>query len=89
MMHPNAAATVLAYGMTGMVMDLARASAKRRQAQTLAAWENALYSAEGSADAMADVAIAAIGRVSELEDEIARLHRALRHRDEALAALAH
>jgi len=91
-MNPNQSACLIAYGMTAVLMDGlcgVRQSNERRQAQAaLDAWNSALSKAQGSADAMADVAIAAIERVAELEAEVAKLHRAIAYRDEALARLS-
>jgi hypothetical protein len=93
MMHtPHAAASTMAYVLTTALMDGVRAvregNQQRAEAAAVDAWCGALSTARGSADAMTDVAIAAIQRVAELEAQVANLTRAVRYRDEALAARA-
>ncbi len=91
-MNPHQSAGLLAYGMSALLMDglhAVRRGNQQRQAQAaLDAWDGALSRAQGSADAMADVAVAAIFRVAELEAEVAKLRRAVAYRQEALAQLS-
>jgi len=91
MMGPHATAGLLAYGLTNALVGAARSVAegnrRRQEDAALDAWSGALASARGSADAMAKVAVAAINKVAELEAQVAALHRAVRYRDEAIAAL--
>ena len=87
-MHPNAFAGMLAYGMTDMLMSAGRAVTEARQARVQDAWATALASARGDAQQMSQIAVAAIDRVGELEEEVARLRRALRQRTDALKAVA-
>lgn len=90
MLGPHATAGFLAVGLTDALFSAARnvrANAQRQQDEAvLGAWSGALASARGSADQMTEVAIAAIGYIAELEQEVATLRRAIRYRDEALAA---
>jgi Mg2+ and Co2+ transporter CorA len=79
---------MLAYGMTDMLMGAGRAAAEARQARVHDAWAAALASARGDAHQMSQIAVAAIDRVGELEEEVARLRRALKQRADALKALA-
>ena len=92
MMNGHMAAGLVAYGMTEALFSTARAlresNERRAQEAALHAWSGALEEAEGSADDMATVAIAAIQRVAELEAEVSKLHRAVRYRDEAIARLS-
>ncbi|WP_162820438.1 hypothetical protein [Microvirga calopogonii] len=87
---PHAAANTMAYVLTTALMHGVRQVCANNEARAEAAaydaWDSALSSARGSADAMTDVACAAIQRVAELEAQVAQLHRAIRYRDEALAA---
>jgi Mg2+ and Co2+ transporter CorA len=87
-MHPNAFAGMLAYGMADMVMSAGRAVAETRRAHVQNAWASALASARGDAQQMSEIAVAAIDRVGELEEEVARLRRALRQRSDALKSVA-
>jgi HAMP domain-containing protein len=87
-MHPNAFAGMLAYGMTNMLMSAGRAVAEARQARIQDAWATALASARGDAQQMSQIAVAAIDRVGELEEEVARLRRALKQRTDALKAVS-
>jgi HAMP domain-containing protein len=87
-MHPNAFAGMLAYGMADMLMSAGRGVAESRHARIQDAWAAALASARGDAHQMSQIAVAAINRVGELEEEVGRLRRALRQRTEALKAVA-
>jgi HAMP domain-containing protein len=86
-MHPNAVAGMVAYGMADMLMSAGRTFAETRQGCIQDAWAGALASARGDAQQMSQIAVAAINRVGELEEEVARLRRALRQRTEALKAV--
>jgi len=87
-MHPNAFAGMLAYGMTDMLMNAGRAVAKTHQVRNQEAWAVALASARDDARQMSHIAVAAINRVGELEEEVARLRRALKLRTDTLKAVA-
>jgi Mg2+ and Co2+ transporter CorA len=75
---------MLAYGMTSVVMQAGRVAADARQARVQDAWAEALASARGDAHRMSLVAVKAIRRVGDLEEEVARLRRLLRQRTDAL-----
>lgn len=87
MMGPTYIATGLGFAMSDAVMSIGRNARQAQDARVLGEWNNALSSARGDAEDMADVAVAAITRVADLEDEVARLRRAIRYRDEAIKSL--
>jgi Mg2+ and Co2+ transporter CorA len=86
--HPNAFAGMLAYGMADMLMSAGRSVAETQQARIQDTWAAALASARGDNHQMSRIAVAAINRVGELEEEVSRLRRALRQRTDALKAVA-
>jgi chaperonin GroEL (HSP60 family) len=87
MMGPTYIATGLGSAMSDAVMSIARNARRTQDARVLGEWSNALSSARGDAEDMADLAVAAIHRVADLEAEVARLRRAVRHRDSAIKSL--
>lgn len=90
MLGPHATAGFLAVGLTDALLSAARNVRQTAQDNhddaVLNAWDGALATARGSADEMTRVAIAAIEYIGKLELEVATLRRAIKYRDEALAA---
>lgn len=87
MMHPETMAWGMGAAMADAIMSAGRNVAHARNARALHAWSDALANAQGDADDMAAVAVAAINQVADLEEENAVLRRALRQRDDALRSL--
>ena len=88
MMHPETMAWGMGAAMADAIMSAGRNVAHARNARALHAWSDALANAQGDADDMAAVAVAAINAmVADLEEENAVLRRALRQRDDALRNL--
>ena len=87
MMHPETMAWGMGAAMADAIMSAGRNVAHARNARALHAWSDALANAQGDADDMAAVAVAAINHGRDLEEENAVLRRALRQRDDALRNL--
>jgi hypothetical protein len=87
MMHPETMAWGMGAAMADAIMSAGRNVAQARNARALHAWSDALANAQGDADDMAAVAVAAINAMADLEEENAVLRRALRQREEALRNL--
>ncbi len=99
--QPETAAGIIAFGMVGALTETSRlpgrafaAGREIAQRRTVNAWHGALAEARDDADAMADIAQAAVvqlietdARVEELEDEVARLRGLLASRNDTIRRL--
>jgi len=93
-MHPEMAAGLIGIGMMDMVRAAARVATDAGTERSYNAWHGALAAARNDAAEIATVAVGAISRIADLEDEVAdleaenaKLRRALAQRDRVLQSL--